>query len=312
MKCEKCNAELLDNAKFCIECGTKVEKQTYCVNCGALLPQGAKFCGSCGYKIDVDFMEQSVSSENEPVSKTEKAVILRKNRELCFVSKISLNELSELVFDGQYHVIGVGYVRSSSYKTADVSRWFDRGVIVFWKRKRHDYKMVVMSMELKFCDSLGNVFYGDFEVGMYENYFHDLCLFHPAHRYLKTDYFYNEELQNKSEINKLKDYINSLDKGRLQYVKRAIFEEKVREIRDINGRLISLSVRSGSRRIADAVIDENGDVVLIAINEGSTRVKIVYEYEYLDDPYNIHSIGCDSIIVDVTVTNKVLELCKLW
>jgi len=51
--CPKCGAANLPNAKFCIECGAKMETglQTVpCVKCGAALPAGSKFCNECGTK----------------------------------------------------------------------------------------------------------------------------------------------------------------------------------------------------------------------------------------------------------------------
>ncbi|HBB87151.1 MAG TPA: hypothetical protein DC047_06010 [Blastocatellia bacterium] len=51
--CPKCGAANLANAKFCTECGAKMETggQTVpCVKCGAALPAGSKFCNDCGTK----------------------------------------------------------------------------------------------------------------------------------------------------------------------------------------------------------------------------------------------------------------------
>jgi len=51
ISCPKCGASNLSNAKFCNECGAKVEAagQTVpCVKCGAQLHAGAKFCVECG------------------------------------------------------------------------------------------------------------------------------------------------------------------------------------------------------------------------------------------------------------------------
>ena len=81
MPCVNCGKPLPKQAKFCLECGAKVEnhndqemtcsvcgkvtvKGKYCVECGALLvsqcpecsaqlPNGAKFCLQCGHKIEV-------------------------------------------------------------------------------------------------------------------------------------------------------------------------------------------------------------------------------------------------------------------
>ncbi len=49
MKCPECNYENPTEAKFCLECGTKVEN--YCPNCQEALPPKAKFCVACGYDL---------------------------------------------------------------------------------------------------------------------------------------------------------------------------------------------------------------------------------------------------------------------
>jgi membrane protease subunit (stomatin/prohibitin family) len=48
--CVKCGAPLPEGTKFCNECGAKQEKQS-CPNCQAELNAGAKFCNECGHKI---------------------------------------------------------------------------------------------------------------------------------------------------------------------------------------------------------------------------------------------------------------------
>ncbi len=77
--CSKCGNTVPENAKFCFECGTKIEQlseheivcphcnrktpkgkfcmecggklQLICSNCGSIVPNGAKFCLECGEKI---------------------------------------------------------------------------------------------------------------------------------------------------------------------------------------------------------------------------------------------------------------------
>jgi membrane protease subunit (stomatin/prohibitin family) len=51
--CPKCGGANLSNAKFCTECGAKMEaggQTAPCVKCGAALPAGSKFCNECGTK----------------------------------------------------------------------------------------------------------------------------------------------------------------------------------------------------------------------------------------------------------------------
>ena len=49
MKCPKCQYENPPNARFCMECGGKLDN--VCPKCGAKLPPEAKFCMECGAKI---------------------------------------------------------------------------------------------------------------------------------------------------------------------------------------------------------------------------------------------------------------------
>ena len=49
VKCQNCGTTLTQGAKFCPECGTKVElpQKVACPHCGAEV-QGGKFCPECG------------------------------------------------------------------------------------------------------------------------------------------------------------------------------------------------------------------------------------------------------------------------
>jgi len=56
MKCQKCNAELLEGAKFCTTCGTPVAETSApnaarCPKCNAPLPENSKFCTTCGTPV---------------------------------------------------------------------------------------------------------------------------------------------------------------------------------------------------------------------------------------------------------------------
>lgn len=56
--CSNCGASLPPNAKFCLECGTRVQqlamvRPTNCVNCGSELLPNAKFCMECGTPVEM-------------------------------------------------------------------------------------------------------------------------------------------------------------------------------------------------------------------------------------------------------------------
>jgi hypothetical protein len=50
--CPACNAPLQTNAKFCPECGAKIQVKKHCTECGAELAANAKFCAECGTKAN--------------------------------------------------------------------------------------------------------------------------------------------------------------------------------------------------------------------------------------------------------------------
>jgi membrane protease subunit (stomatin/prohibitin family) len=53
--CPKCGAANLTNAKFCNECGAKMEtagQTASCSKCSAQLQPGSKFCNECGTKVE--------------------------------------------------------------------------------------------------------------------------------------------------------------------------------------------------------------------------------------------------------------------
>ncbi len=50
-KCPMCNAEIPDTAKFCPECGYKIDSKTNCPKCGTELQENEKFCPECGFRV---------------------------------------------------------------------------------------------------------------------------------------------------------------------------------------------------------------------------------------------------------------------
>lgn len=50
VKCDKCGAELPDNATFCSKCGTEIDGMVVCV-CGERNNPDAEYCITCGQKL---------------------------------------------------------------------------------------------------------------------------------------------------------------------------------------------------------------------------------------------------------------------
>jgi len=69
MKCPKCQFENPEGAKFCNECGSRLE--VACPECGKMNPPGSKVCGECGHNL-VKSRETPPIDFNQPQSYTPK------------------------------------------------------------------------------------------------------------------------------------------------------------------------------------------------------------------------------------------------
>ena len=63
--CKNCGGEIADTAKFCLKCGTKVERHPFCPNCGTELKPNTKFCPSCGTALIRQTQMQGVQSASK-------------------------------------------------------------------------------------------------------------------------------------------------------------------------------------------------------------------------------------------------------
>jgi predicted amidophosphoribosyltransferase len=52
IQCPRCHAANREGARFCRECGTRLEAA--CSACGAKVELGSKFCDSCGVSLVTD------------------------------------------------------------------------------------------------------------------------------------------------------------------------------------------------------------------------------------------------------------------
>lgn len=65
MRCPKCQHENRDEAKFCEECGAKL--QPVCPSCGSeILNPQARFCDKCGTRLGAE--EHQIAGENRPIT----------------------------------------------------------------------------------------------------------------------------------------------------------------------------------------------------------------------------------------------------
>ena len=62
MKCPRCQAENDTGARFCEDCGARLE--TACPSCGTPVTAGKKFCRSCGAALTTDLAGRFASPEH--------------------------------------------------------------------------------------------------------------------------------------------------------------------------------------------------------------------------------------------------------
>lgn len=52
IECSECGTENNADAKYCINCGTKITQERKCANCGQVLDESTKYCPECGRKVE--------------------------------------------------------------------------------------------------------------------------------------------------------------------------------------------------------------------------------------------------------------------
>ena len=85
MICSACAHDNPENAKFCLECGTPVERA--CPSCGTRLPPAAKFCVECGTPLGA----------GRPGSETPAPAAVRKRVTAVFADLVGATAFGEQV-----------------------------------------------------------------------------------------------------------------------------------------------------------------------------------------------------------------------
>ena len=81
MKCQNCNSEILEDAKFCTTCGTPVAVVSagpVCPKCNAPLLEDAKFCTTCGAAVESAAAEAPQAPDGQAAGGGELATVKQK------------------------------------------------------------------------------------------------------------------------------------------------------------------------------------------------------------------------------------------
>lgn len=103
MKCVKCGTELAADAKFCGECGTRVERGVFCPECGAKVAPSAKFCGECGHKIVVEELTKVTTPEENPTTNDDEYTGEEPTGSIDWNGAVHLSDLQYQLDDGEVY-----------------------------------------------------------------------------------------------------------------------------------------------------------------------------------------------------------------
>lgn len=81
--CKNCGTKNLENAKFCIKCGSGMGSNV-CSKCGTKNPQEAGFCQECGFELK----NRSISAESKSIEKN-KGLAVGEGILICLFSPIA-------------------------------------------------------------------------------------------------------------------------------------------------------------------------------------------------------------------------------
>ena len=102
MKCPRCQAENVDGARFCEDCGARLEFA--CPSCGQPVSAGKKFCRSCGATLTTEPVRFASPESYTPKHLAEKILTSKAALEgRARPSGLSLD--NGRVFEGSFHGI---------------------------------------------------------------------------------------------------------------------------------------------------------------------------------------------------------------
>jgi len=84
MKCPKCGFDNLDEANFCIKCGSRMDEKVPCPKCGEYISNDSEFCPKCGKSIP--HQKKSHIDRNEKVDIYKAKIARIFNLVSCFVT----------------------------------------------------------------------------------------------------------------------------------------------------------------------------------------------------------------------------------
>lgn len=129
MNCPKCNSVLRPGAKFCTQCGQKIEISTVCPKCGSSLRPGSKFCKNCGLRLIAPEVSSKDIVTKVPISQPATDMKVAKGRIYWNVQPGQVARvIDEAEFESYHKIQGVivpegttAYIRANGKIVASIS-----------------------------------------------------------------------------------------------------------------------------------------------------------------------------------------------
>lgn len=132
MKCPNCNSEINDSAKFCPNCGTKIQKkqQQFCSNCGKPLGKGMSLCPYCGTPTNGESVQRPAQTNNQVSRVNQQVTNYNEDNDFLVITRDELNQVLAQLTNGFYSLYDIDNITSNESWIAEIYFNTDYDIVI--------------------------------------------------------------------------------------------------------------------------------------------------------------------------------------